>query len=469
MIRKQRPLVSVRLSGLLLVILALIASASAEWKEKVLYSFQGGTTDGVRPAGGVVFDAAGNLYGATGQGFGVCPPGQCGSVFQLAPPIKKGDPWTETVLHAFTGNGNGDGGSPASGLVIDSAGNLYGTTAYGGAGDCVLLGTKVGCGIVYEVSPPQTKGGAWTETVLYSFKGGKDGYLPIGNLTFDKAGNLYGATYYGGGYGSCNSPYYQYCGTIFKLSTPKTKGGRWKEKVLYSFRGVTAGEQFGDGANPNGGLVLDNNGAIYGTTYFGGNNQKGICEGGSGGTGCGVVFELTPPKDSGGAWTEKLLFRFSNEDGDQPAAGVVIGGDGNLYGTTLDGLPIGSGLIFQLKKPLEKGSSWTETVLHTFSDGEDGAGPRASLIFDSSGNIYGTTATATNRSAQGNVFRMRSAGNGGSWTFGVLYTFSGAPDGASPAASLIFDGKGNIYSTTELGGTGQRCQGGCGTVFEVSP
>ena len=99
---------------------------------------------------------------------------------------------------------------------------------------------------MYEVSPPKAKGGAWTETVLHSFQGGKDGYLPVGNLTFDKAGNLYGATYYGGGYGSCNSPYYQYCGTIFQLSPPKTEGGKWKEKVLYSFKGVT------DGANPNG-------------------------------------------------------------------------------------------------------------------------------------------------------------------------------------------------------------------------
>src|SRR5579863_3712465 len=191
---------SSKLLNTVLLLFLMFATASAEWEEKVLYSFQGGTTDGALPAGGVVFDKAGNLYGATTQGFGFCPPAQCGSVFQLAPPAKQGDPWTETVLHVFTGNVNGDGDTPAGGLVIDSLGNLYGTTAYGGTGDCVLLGTKVGCGTVYEMTPPQTKGGKWTETVLYSFPSPKQGYLPNGNLVFDAAGNLYGATEFGGGH-----------------------------------------------------------------------------------------------------------------------------------------------------------------------------------------------------------------------------------------------------------------------------
>jgi hypothetical protein len=421
------------------------------------------------PAGGVVFDSAGNLYGATTQGFGLCPPAQCGSVFQLAPPMKKGDPWTETVLHAFTGNVDGD--TPVGGLVIDSAGNLYGTAGYGGTGDCVLLGTKVGCGIVYEITPPQTEGGAWTETVLYSFQGGKDGYLPVGDLTFDRAGNLYGATEYGGGYGTCNSPYYQHCGTIFELSPPKTKGGKWTEKVLYSFKGVSAGAQFGDGANPNGGLVFDNEGTIYGTSYYGGNNKRGICEGGVTGTGCGVVFELAPPKKDGGIWTKKLLYRFDAKDGINPDAGVVFDTNGNVYGTTFFGPPNGFGLSFELRKPLGKSNSWTETVLHTFSDGNDGAGPMATVVFDPSGNLYGTTATATNRSAQGNVFRMgKPTRESASRAFGVLYTFSGAPDGAQPAASLVLDHAGNVYGTTSEGGTGTSCGfQGCGTVFEVGP
>jgi hypothetical protein len=184
-----------------LVALAVVSmaagAASAEWKENVLYSFQGGPTDGALPVGKMVFDSKGNLYGATTQGGGECPPAQCGAVFELTPPAKNGDPWTETVLHIFKGIYNGnplDGNVPAGGLVIDSAGNLYGTTGYGGTGSCVLSGTKVGCGTVYELSPPTQQGGTWTETVLYSFQSGKDGYLPWGDLIFDAKGNLYGAT-----------------------------------------------------------------------------------------------------------------------------------------------------------------------------------------------------------------------------------------------------------------------------------
>jgi len=187
--------------GIALAMLALVSPAYPEWKEKVLYSFQGGPNDGATPAGGVVFDSAGNLYGATTQGGGSCPIDQCGTVFELTPPQAKNGSWTETLLHIFKGNTSGDGNTPVGGVILDSAGNLYGTTAYGGNGNCILLGTKAGCGAVFELTPPKQKGGAWTETVLYSFQGGKDGYFPNGNLVFDKAGNLYGATMFGGGKG----------------------------------------------------------------------------------------------------------------------------------------------------------------------------------------------------------------------------------------------------------------------------
>ena len=165
-------------------------------------------------------------------------------------------------------------------MLIDSQENLYGVTAYGGSGDCVLLGTNVGCGTVYELSPPQQKGDPWTETILYSFPTAKQGYLPNGDLVFDGDGNLYGATEFGGGKGTTCDPFYQYCGAVFELSPPKTKGGKWTEKVLHAFASGT------DGANPNGGLVLDSKGAIYGTTYGGGNESR---ECGSGG--CGTAFE----------------------------------------------------------------------------------------------------------------------------------------------------------------------------------
>ena len=300
MTRKTRSRLASRPLLLCLLVFAFIPTASAEWKEKLLHSFQG-APDGATPAGGVVFDAAGNLYGATTDGgaFG-CAPTQCGTVFQVAPPLKNGDPWTETVLYVFKGNSSGDGNTPAGGVVIDGSGNLYGTTAYGGTGNCVLVGETVGCGTVFELSPPAQKGGAWTETVLYSFQGGKDGYLPSGDLVFDSKGNLYGATQYGGGYGSCNAPFYPNCGTVFELSPPQTKGGAWTEQVLYSFKGTSAAAVLGDGANPNGGLLLDSKGAIYGTTSVGGINSISCTSYPYYFVGCGTVFKLSPPDNQAG-------------------------------------------------------------------------------------------------------------------------------------------------------------------------
>jgi len=453
---------------LALVILGLASAASANWKEKVLYSFQG-LPDGSLPVGAVVFDKAGNLYGATTEGgSSSCRSvAQCGTVYQLAPPAKQGGRWTETVLHVFKGNTSNDGATPAGGLVIDTAGNLYGTTAYGGTGNCVVLGTLMGCGTVFEMSPPKQKGGPWTETVLYSFPTPKQGFLPQGDLVFDSAGNLYGATEFGGGYGTTCDPFYQYCGAVFELSPPKTKGGKWTETVLHGFKGVPAGAQFGDGANPNGGLVLDSRGAVYGTTYYGGNNVKGECQGGVGGTGCGIVFKLTPPSQKGGKWTEKVLHQFDGKDGSNSSAGVVFDGNGNLFGTTHFGPPHGFGLVFELKKPAGTVHSWTETVLHAFSDGNDGGYPIAGLIFDASGNLYGTALGGG--VPGGVVFRLRPPKRGNSWPLTVLYNFTGSPDANHPTAGLSFDRRGNLYSTTELGGIGQSCQGGCGTVFEVLP
>jgi hypothetical protein len=445
----------------------MAVNASAEWNEKVLYSFQG-SNDGAFPGGGVVFDQQGNLYGVTEAGGPPnCDPigSYCGTVYELSPPVKQGDPWTKTQLYMFKGKRYNDGEVPG-GLIIDKAGNLYGVTAYGGSGGCVLVGVPAGCGTVYELSPPVTKGGKWTYTILYNFKGGEDGYLPGGNLVFDTRGNLYGATDFGGGKGTTCNPDYQYCGTVFELSPQKTKGGKWTKKVLYSFKGVAAGAQFGDGANPNGGLVLDSKGAIYGTTYFGGDNQKGSCEGGVGGTGCGIVFALRPPTTKGGAWTEKILHRFNGQNGSNSAAGVIFDGNGNLYGATSFG-PGPYGLVFELKKPSGTVHSWAETVLHAFTNGNDGANPLAGLIFDARGNLYGSSSSGQDG---GTIFRMKPPGPGGrKWAFTVLHMFATIPGGIVPAGALLFDKTGDLYSTTELGGTGQSCQAGCGTVYEVSP
>jgi uncharacterized repeat protein (TIGR03803 family) len=447
----MNPKMRARLLGRVLLSLAvvcsLVSTASAEWKEKVLYSFQGGTNDGFVPAGGVVFDKQGNLYGATtGGGPSTCAPfgSECGTVFQLSPPAQKGGSWTETLIYQFQGKGSNDGSVPNGGLIIDAAGNLYGVTAYGGTGYCLLLGSNAGCGTVYKISPPQQQGGAWTETILYSFATAKEGYLAIGNLVFDGAGNLYGATWFGGDKGTtCDSLYGGQCGVVFELSPPKQHGGKWTEKVLHSFAGGM------DGAQPNGGLVLGSKGAVYGTTYEGGSGDWG------------TVYELKPPTRKGSVWAEKQLHVFTTGNaGGLPSAGVIFDSKANLYGTTV-------GTIFRLAPPSTKSGRWKETILSTFNNYE-AYDPSGALIFDAGGSLYGTTQSA--ETSFGTVLRLRPPSRkGGAWAFSVLYGFTGSPDGAQPAAELIFDKHGNLYSTTERGGTGQSCQGGCGTVFEVSP
>jgi hypothetical protein len=437
----------VRLGVIVLFFLVLTSHASGEWKEKVLYSFQGGAEAGSVPAGGVVFDKQGNLYGVTSDG---------GGVYQLKPPAKKGEGWTESVLYVFKGSTDGDGATPEGGLIIDSLGNLYGTTAYGGTGNCVLLGISVGCGTAYELSPPATKGGSWNETILYSFPTNKNGYYPWGDLVFDGAGNLYGATQFGGGkgYNNCNK-YYGYCGTVFELRPPKTRGGEWTEKVLHNFASGT------DGANPNGGLIFDSNGNLYGTTY-GGGDESGEC--GSGG--CGTAFELQPPTEKGGAWPEKLLYRFHGLDGANPAAGLVFGGRVNLYGTASAGATGGNGALFELVAPTKGGLPWKESVLYHFSNGDGGTSPEGALTFDAGGYLCGTAFGG--ESHMGVVFRLKPPKSGQLLPLTVLYNFTGPPDGSEPKAKLISDGLGNLYSTTQYGGTG-TCQGGCGTVFRISP
>ena len=448
MTHKEPSRLVIRLLLLVVLILLFPSTASAEWNEKVLYSFQDGT-DGATPAGDVVFDEHGNLYGATlDGGSSSCPsPQQCGTVYQLAPPARKGGAWSETVLYVFQGHDQNDGASPEGGLIIDNAGNLYGTTGYGGSGPCILLGTAVGCGTVFELSPPVKQGDPWKETVLYSFRGGKDGYVPFGDLVFDKSGNLYGATLFGGGFGydQCNK-FYGYCGTIFRLTPPKTEGGKWTEKVLHSFTGGT------DGINPNGGLVLDSKGVVYGTTTGGGSAS---CQG----SGCGTVFALEAPTKTGGAWTEKILHRFiGDKDGETPNGGLVFDANGALYGTTINGGPGFFGTVFKLSPPSGHSRSWTETFLHTFVSCNPTVPcePNTGVIFDSAGNLFGT---ATNF-----LFRMKPPmRKGGNWSLAVLYKFKGSPDGSAPAG-LIFSSTGAIYGTTEGGGTS-----GNGTVFKISP
>lgn len=349
---------------------------------------------------------------------------------------------TETILYSFSATVNGQ--FPAGGLISDSAGNLYGTTLYGGAD---------GNGAVFMLSP--SADGGWTETVLYSFKGyvngATDGMFPIGSLTFDGEGNLYGATT-GGGPGSRDG-FHNSAGTIFKLTK---KNGKWTESILWSFEN----DSVTDGFSPLGGLVFDKSGNLYGTTYEGGGEGGG--EGGSCGViiGCGTVFRLVPT--ASGPWKEEILYVFLNlSDGAFPDAGLAIDQDGNLYGTNL--AIASSGLVFEVSN---SGGAWKETTLYTFTGGADGGHPGGSLILDQTGNLYGVTlegGTSAGCSGYpcGTVFELSPGSSG--WTEEVLHSFSGT-DGSSPEGGLSFDSSGNLYGTTAYGGSDSY-----GVVFELSP
>ncbi len=418
-----------------LAIFSVALLATSTWAadhEKVLHSFGNGT-DGALTSAGLIFDGAGNLYGAThGGGIHPCEGFGCGTVFELSP--TQDGVWAETVLHSF-GNGT-DGAYPYAALIFDAAGNLYGTTLEGGIH---------GDGTVFELSPRED--GGWTETVLHSFDGGNHGRYPNGSLIFDVAGNLYGATSEGGT---------QDGGTVFELS-PRQDGG-WTETVLRNFG------HGGDGADPNGGLIFDAAGNLYGTTSQGGVHD--CLEGG-----CGTVFELTP--NGSGGWTETVLHSFGNgTDGNYPDGGLIFDAAGNLYGTTSEGgihlsCNEGCGTVFELS-PRESGG-YTETVLHNFGSGADGQQPYASLIFDADGNLYGTTSEGGIHVYGGTVFELSPRDNGG-WTERVLHSFGSGTDGQQPFAGLIFDSAGNLYGTTNFGGIHSSCDfSGCGIVFELTP
>jgi uncharacterized repeat protein (TIGR03803 family) len=336
---------------------------------------------------------------------------------------------SEASLFQFTGT-NGSG--PQTGLIFDAAGSLYGTTFGGG---------PFGGGIVFKLAP--MSGGHRKESILYSFKGGSDGALPSSDLVMDNSGNLYGVTYQGGGSTNCNGG----CGTVFKLSP--TSSGAWKESILHRFSSK------GDGAYPVGSVIFDAQGNLYGTTQYGGPSSRG------------TAFQLTPTSTV--PWKETILHSFTgvNGDGFFPLGGLVIDAAGNLYGTTSQGLFTG-GIVFELT-PGSNGL-WTESILHTFIASGDGSFPVGGLTLDSSGNLYGTTSSGGSV-AQGTVFEMTPAAVG-TWTESILYSFKGGSDGAGPWAAVVFDSAGNLYGTTKAGGGGVNCgpqAGGCGTVFKLAP
>jgi len=417
------------LVALIVLTLVLAPDAWAQSKYKTLHKFAGGT-DGRLPKGGLVLDSTGNLYGTTTSG----GTHTWGTVFKLAP--NSDGSWTESVLHNFADRPDGE--VPIAGLIFDQAGNLYGTTCEGGAG---------GQGAVFELSP--NLDGSWTESVLYSFcslSNCVDGEVPIAGLIFDQAGNLYGTTWQGGAGGQ---------GAVFELSP--NLDGSWTESVLHSFMGS-------DGADPAASLIFDLAGNLYGTTYLGGVSGKRYV-----GQTLGVVFRLTPQQN--GTWKESVLHRFVGTDGANPHGGLAFDQAGNLYGTTSNAGSCkvdnsGCGTVFQLTPNAD--GSWKEKVLHHFRVTANGAFPWAGLIFDQTGNLYGTTYGGGNPThcprdffGCGVVFKLAPDSKGG-WSESVVHRFVDDP-GAEPFGGLIFDTAGNLYGTTRVGFST------FGSVFEITP
>ncbi len=398
--------------GAVAAIALLVSTPATAQHETVLYNFG---ANGALPLGGLIADAKDNFYGTTYQGRGSYA---FGTVFELMPAAGGG--WTEAVLHTF--GRPGDGMNPQCTLIFDKAGNLYGTTFFGGRG---------GNGVVFELSPATD--GSWTETILHSFANdGKDGLQPVGGLIFDASGNLYGTTTSGGTLG---------LGAVFELQP--APGGLWTEKIIYIFGLVP------DGDTPTGSLVLDSSGNLYGTTALGGIN------------GTGTVFELKA--GAGGTWAERILHTFGSGqagDGASVSPGVVLDASGNLYGTTSYGGANLGGTVFELS-PSPSGQWQEEILLNCLYTGRSPQFPTAGVVLDALGNIYATTDKGGSFGA-GTVLELKNAGHG-KWLPDVLQNFNGS-DGANPFASLILDQAGNLYGTTYQGGTG-----GSGTVFEITP
>jgi len=397
---------------LLAVVFLLVTGAWAS-TETVIYSFSG--YDGYMPESPVGLDSSGNVYGMTTSGgaYGI------GNVYQL---VNTSGTWTWNDLYDFTGGK--DGALPIfSGVVMDSSGNLYGTTLAGGAHQS---------GVVFELAASR---GTWTEKVLYSFKGGKDADGPYASLAIDSRGNLYGTTTFGGGdSGGC---FPRGCGTVFEL----TKTGRsWKETILHVFKNNGV-----DGVHPWYQVTLDKSGTLYGTTYEGG------------AVGNGVVFRLTKPT-KGNVWKETILHSFTGyADGCLPSSGLILDGSGNLYGTTGSCGKSYGGTVYQLRP---SGQKYTNKTILQF-DGAEGLYPYdyGILAMDKAGNIYGSASSGGANNA-GTVFKLSA----GSWGYSDLHDFDFNGDGLYPYSGITLDSAGDLYGTTANGGSD-----GYGIVYQITP
>ena len=467
--------------------LLLIAARPAHAQtDDVLYNFcsQPSCIDGEDPASSLASDGAGNFYGTTRLGGA----NGSGTVFELSPNGIGG--YNETVLYSFCSLPYcTDGNDPISSVIFDGVGNLYGTACSGGANGQVVPSTcgdgSNGYGVAFELSPEpgggcpggSNSGNGWCETVLYSFMSTPDGASPFSGLTWDPYGNLLGTTY-GGGSG---------VGTVYELSP--NGGGDWSESVLYSF---CAQPNCADGAHPDG-QVQAANGNLYATTESGGAYEAG------------TVFGLSPqpaggcPSGSytGNGWCETILHAFAGHpmDGNYPSGTPMLDSAGNLYGTTVYGgrgncnADLGCGTVWKLTN---SAGEYTADLLASLESGpwifrccfsiRGPDNPRAGVVLDSSGDIYGMTEYGgsssyctekggkSNQQGCGAMFEfVRSPKKKVHYTRELLWIFSLA-DGAHPVSSLILDGD-NLYGTTSEGGLGDFCPNleGCGVAFEFTP
>ena len=382
----------------LFLFLATVSQPAQSQTYKVIYNFTGIGNDGATPYAGPVL-LNGNLYGTTylGGSYGN------GSVYRLSP---SGSSWKYNSLYSF--KNLPDGAGPGFGsLAIGHDGALFGTTEGGG-----YFGTD------FEICACKGR-----EIQIHQFGHGTDGAQPIGGVVLDSAGNFYGTTSLGGTYNN---------GTVFE---EKQSGGKWTESVIHNFTGGN------DGTNPPAGVTLDAHGNLYGTTSFGGAH------------GDGVVYKLSP---HGSGWKQTVLHTFRGaSDGQNPVGGVVLDKAGNLYGTTFDGGVNGGGTVYELSP---SATGWKFTTLYSLTGGYGGPYNKLTLAH---GNIYGFTE-AEGKNGLGSVFKLAPGKDG--WTFTDLYDFVGGSDGAQPYGSVAVDKDGNVFGTTNTGGSQNQ-----GVVFEITP
>ncbi len=400
---------------LALASVCLLISTAAAQTVKTLLAFNGTESEG-----NLIFDTAGNLYGTTGDQY---DPSLI-TVFQLSP--NAGGTWTENVL--WTATGGHEPLNIRAGVIFDASGNLYGTSQYGGASDC---------GTVFKLT--HNSDGSWSENNLHDFDC-SDGDWAIGGVTFDKAGNLYGTTTFGG---ASNA------GVVYQL-TPNGDG-TWTYHLLHTF---TTGS---DGAFPgHGSLVFDSKGNLYGTAAGGAQGNCSVIN-----VGCGTVFTMSPKAN--GTWSFKVIYSFTGgDDGGAPVFGITFDKSGNLYSTTYTGGKYEDGVVFELL-PHSNGT-YSERVLHAFRGG-DGLNPFGGVIFDSTGNIYGVTAyggtnQCFNAPGCGVVYELTPTSNG-SYTDKTLVHFHGTPNDG-PYNNLVMDSLDNLYGVA----TGYNTYAS-GTVYEV--